>query len=439
MSRLVLAIMLIAALACVLTGAVVAEDTIVDPWMNKPVLSVLMLTNGEDYVGAASAIAEALSLTPEESESLESAAISERDAVAALYQESIALLQGNAVDLQTKRRVIEQSGYNSRLASVIEETDHRVRESLGNKYGAFRKEIRQWWAIQRARVAARDSTVAPTIVDPWMSKPVLSVLMLTAGEDYKGAVSAIVETLSLTPEEIKGLECVAVYERDALAALHQDSDTLLQRDTRDQQTKRRMMNHSTYNSRLASVIEETDHRVRKLLGNKYEPFRREIRQWWAAKRARVIARDSAVAPTADIFSRVVFATQYVGHTDYEVALPDKKVKLANKGSTGGYPNPPYTADLYRSATDQWVDEVLVLEVGPWNEDDNYWDEDRRIFQDLPLGKPEAEAAYWDDYNAGKDQFGRTVANPAGVDLTPDLAADLGLSYLQNAEIRVYYL
>jgi len=134
---------------------------------------------------------------------------------------------------------------------------------------------------------------------------------------------------------------------------------------------------------------------------------------------------------------VVFATQYNGYTDYEVALPDKKVKFANKGLSGGYPDPPYTVDLYRSGSG-WINGVLVLEVGPWNEDDNYWDEDRRIFQDLPLGKPEAEAAYWDDYNNGEDQFGRTVTNPAGVDLTPDVAADLGLKYLENAEIRVAY-
>lgn len=41
---------------------------------------------------------------------------------------------------------------------------------------------------------------------------------------------------------------------------------------------------------------------------------------------------------------------------------------------------------------------------------------RQMWTDLPQGKPEAQAADQDGYNGGKDQSGRTVANPDGIDL-----------------------
>ena len=60
----------------------------------------------------------------------------------------------------------------------------------------------------------------------------------------------------------------------------------------------------------------------------------------------------------------------------------------------------------------------VWDVGPWNTKDDYWNPSatREMWKDLPQGKPEAQAAYQNGYNGGKDQFGRTVANPAGIDL-----------------------
>ncbi len=59
----------------------------------------------------------------------------------------------------------------------------------------------------------------------------------------------------------------------------------------------------------------------------------------------------------------------------------------------------------------------VWDVGPWNTRDDYWNGgDREQWGDLPQGTPEAQAAYQNRYNGGKDQFGRTVLNPAGIDL-----------------------
>lgn len=50
----------------------------------------------------------------------------------------------------------------------------------------------------------------------------------------------------------------------------------------------------------------------------------------------------------------------------------------------------------------------------------------------------SSVAYSYGYNGGRDQFGRIMTNPSSVDLTPSVAAALGLGYLQNSWLRVYY-
>jgi hypothetical protein len=58
----------------------------------------------------------------------------------------------------------------------------------------------------------------------------------------------------------------------------------------------------------------------------------------------------------------------------------------------------------------------VWDVGPWNTHDDYWNVRREQWLDLPPGLPEAQAAYQAGYHGRTDQFGRTVLNPAGIDL-----------------------
>jgi hypothetical protein len=82
----------------------------------------------------------------------------------------------------------------------------------------------------------------------------------------------------------------------------------------------------------------------------------------------------------------------------------------------------------------------VWDVGPWNTRDDYWNEsDRREnWGDLTRGLPQAQAAKENGHNGGKDQFGRTVLNPAGIDLADGLFWDaLGLT--DNAWVTVDYL
>jgi hypothetical protein len=82
----------------------------------------------------------------------------------------------------------------------------------------------------------------------------------------------------------------------------------------------------------------------------------------------------------------------------------------------------------------------VWDVGPWNTKDDYWNPSatREMWKDLPQGKPEAQAAYQSGYNGGKDQFGRTVANPAGIDLADGVFWD-ALKLADNSWVDVTYL
>jgi hypothetical protein len=82
----------------------------------------------------------------------------------------------------------------------------------------------------------------------------------------------------------------------------------------------------------------------------------------------------------------------------------------------------------------------VWDVGPWNTRDDYWNppEKRQEWRDLPPGLPQAQAAKQNGHNGGKDQFGRTVLNPAGIDLADGMFWDaLGLT--DNAWVTVEYL
>jgi hypothetical protein len=150
---------------------------------------------------------------------------------------------------------------------------------------------------------------------------------------------------------------------------------------------------------------------------------------------------SGVASAAGLSYRV-FATRegLVGGTtanghkivprDHFVALPSRRGLSARH--SGDY-SVRVCADNGRC---EWAP---TWDVGPWNTRDDYWAAPghRQEWRDLPQGKPASQAAYQDGYNNGKDQFGREVANPAGIDLADGTFWD-GLKLKNNSWVTVTY-
>jgi hypothetical protein len=158
---------------------------------------------------------------------------------------------------------------------------------------------------------------------------------------------------------------------------------------------------------------------------------------------RQIHGSQSVAAGARTFK--IYATRYDSNGVYTVAIPDKCIKLANGGALkcSGYEyGQNYSVKLQYN--DNPPVKVTVGESGPWNVDDNFWatvgdPQPRRLFTDLPLGMPEAQAAYLDNYNDGLDQFGRKVTSPVAIDLAREVSVDIGLQPGLNDWIDVTYL
>ena len=182
---------------------------------------------------------------------------------------------------------------------------------------------------------------------------------------------------------------------------------------------------SDYDERVRQAVARTKATIEAMLPAYLRP---RLQAWVNAKWQQEVQEYNA-EPTATLQAASrgkdfrVFATQYRGHTRYELALPHRKLK-----SRGGY--------RIRIRNGRHRIRVPLKEVGPWNMHDNYWDRRRDMWKDLPRGLPEAQAAYYDNYNRGRDEFGRKVLNPAGVDLTPRAARKLGLRKYQNAWVSL---
>ncbi len=116
--------------------------------------------------------------------------------------------------------------------------------------------------------------------------------------------------------------------------------------------------------------------------------------------------------------------------DHFVALPSTKALCSNGGTE-------YEVRITYAGKSVVAP---VWDVGPWNTRDDYWNSpsQRDMWQDLAQGMPEAQAAYQNGYNDGEDQFGRTVTNPAGIDLADGTFwDDLGMT--DNDWVQVEFL
>ncbi|GLZ30631.1 hypothetical protein Lesp02_28200 [Lentzea sp. NBRC 105346] len=169
----------------------------------------------------------------------------------------------------------------------------------------------------------------------------------------------------------------------------------------------------------------------------------------SGRASSVSFKASAVASKSDVDilaagrSYKVFATRegLVGGTtanghviksrDHFVALPSRRGLASN--NNGNY-------SVQVCASNGRCEWAPVWDVGPWNTKDDYWNPAsvREMWKDLPQGKPEAQAAFQSGYNGGKDQFGRRVPNPAGIDLADGTFWD-GLKLTDNSWVTVTYL
>jgi hypothetical protein len=188
---------------------------------------------------------------------------------------------------------------------------------------------------------------------------------------------------------------------------------------------------SDYDESVEDTIAETKDSVEALLPEGDQP---ELKAWvdeqWRAEAASPSNEGSARLVETKAGRKLVckvFATQYKGHTRFEAALPHRGLKFGDR------PEVPIKRG-------KRTIRPRVKEVGPWNTYDNYWrtGKERTMWKDLPKCIPEARAAYYNDYNNGRDEFGRKVLNPAGVDLTPRAAKRLGLDRYQNAWVYVKF-
>ncbi len=152
----------------------------------------------------------------------------------------------------------------------------------------------------------------------------------------------------------------------------------------------------------------------------------------------VTPRTSGTASTYRVFATregLVGGTTANGHVivsrDHFVALPSGRGLSPKDGGS-------YTVRV--CATSGRCEWAPVWDVGPWNTHDDYWNPAaiREDWKDVTQGEPESQAAYSNGYNGGKDGFGRTVSNPAGIDLADGTFWD-GLQLTDNAWVNVTYL
>jgi LysM repeat protein len=274
---------------------------------------------------------------------------------------------------------------------------------------------------------------AYTAAPVWGSKPVLAFILLDP--ERSGQLRA---DLGLTPEQFQAIQQIAQQENKQIQALESKSRAILGNPNLTQFQKTGWVTQSNYNQRVVDVLEHNQQALYKVLGSDlYQKLVRWIETSWSQKQAyfnrpigvyKIMAK---LAPKTYPRSFEIYATRYDAGDRKIVALPDKCLKFANGGAlqcTGYAYEQGYSVAISYEGN---LVVALVAESGPWNVDDNYWSkpsdpQPRRMFADLPLGVPEAQAAYFNGYNGGLDQFGRLVTSPVAIDISKALAADLGL-------------
>lgn len=251
-------------------------------------------------------------------------------------------------------------------------------------------------------------------------RPALS-LVLSKAENVKEFQTKF----ALGDGKIEEARAAVLRENEALAQASAESDQIVRaNEGLAAEEIEEKIAASDYHEKVRAAIAETKSTVESMLPEDRRP---ELAPWVDAKifQEAQEAPEIAVAGKGRGVSCRVYATQYRGYTKNEVALPHRSLKFK-----GGY-----TVGIRRG---NHGTKARVKEVGPWNTYDNYWNKDRTMWRNLRRCTPEAQAAYFDNFNRGRDEFGRKVLNPAGIDLTPRVASRLGLKRYQNGWVHVRF-
>jgi len=280
-------------------------------------------------------------------------------------------------------------------------------------------------AGDRAAVEAQEYSAYS---DP--EKPVLSYLL-----SERQNVREFRREFALTDAEVARVLAVVREENEALAKELAQSESIVERNEGLSEKRiAQKITASDYDETVRDSLTATRAAVREILREGDGPrlqawvdeqWRQEVEAAPEESSARMV--ETRAAATTLVCK--VYATQYIGYTRYEAALPHRGLKFGSRPVV-----------VIRRVNDDRVVRPRIKEVGPWNTYDNYWQYGRyrTMWKNLPRCRPEAHAAFYSNYNNGKDEYGREVLNPAGVDLTPAVARGMGLRLYQNAWVYVRF-
>jgi hypothetical protein len=302
-------------------------------------------------------------------------------------------------------------------------------------FGVFRRGMKGWPAVCLALVAcAFVGGASPVASEEYSAyadekKPVISYLL-----SEEENVEEFQRKFGLSDAEVEEAQAAVRRENEAVAGEYAESERLVEanKDLPDAGVRKKVA-ASDFDERITEAVASTKDTVKGVLPQDRSD---ELAGWvdaqWRSEVREAETEPAQKAGTADKARRGitcrVYATQYRGFTNYEVALPHRRIKFE-----GGY-----RVRLSRQNGGSTI-APPVREVGPWNTYDNYWNgrRYRTMWKDLPRCRPEAQAAFFQNYNRGRDEYGREVLNPAGIDLTPAVARRLNFRLYQNGWVFVY--
>jgi hypothetical protein len=264
-------------------------------------------------------------------------------------------------------------------------------------------------------------------------KPVLAVIL-----SEQQNVDEFKAHFGLSASQVDAVLTATRHENRVLAQVFGESEIVLaaNRDLPKKEIAKRIA-ASDYDEKVAAAVARTKQRIEAIVpedqsadleGWVDEQWNQEVRA--ASEEDYTASSETYMVSSQRKGIRCrVFATQYTGYTEREVALPHRNLKIGRQPRVR----------IWRVSGGPSVG-PSVKEVGPWNTYDNYWvqNKDRAMYKRVPRCKPEAQVAYYQNFNKGKDEFGREVLNPAGVDLAPDVARSMGLEEYQNAWVWIRF-